>query len=89
MKLRSTTRYKRECSRSSWAWSGCTATQPWAQSSQQWQVKCEADERVERDRPAFLVKAFMTCLPVTGFDESNTRKPKWVECKNQRLGVSY
>jgi hypothetical protein len=46
------------------------------------------DKRVERD-PAFLVKAFMTCLPVTGFDESNTRKPKWVECKNQRLGVSY
>jgi hypothetical protein len=37
----------------------------------------------------FLVKTFMTCLPVTGFDESNKRKPKWVAFNNKRAKVIY
>jgi hypothetical protein len=37
-----------------------------------------------------LAKTFMTCLPVTGFDENNKRKPEWVEFNNKRAeGVSY
>jgi hypothetical protein len=40
--------------------------------------------------PNFLAKAFMTCLPVTGFDEINKKRPKWVEFKgNKRLKVNY
>ena len=43
----------------------------------------------EMSDPNFLAKTFMTCLPVTGFDESNTRKPKWVEFNNKRAKVNY
>jgi hypothetical protein len=47
----------------------------------------------EMKDPNFLAKAFMTCLPVTGFDESsfdgNKRKPKWVEFNNKRAKVNY
>jgi hypothetical protein len=44
----------------------------------------------ERNDPDFLAKTFMTCLPVTGFDESNTHRPKWVEFKdNKRAKVNY
>ena len=42
----------------------------------------------EMSDPNFLAKTFMTCLPVTGFDES-TRKPKWVEFNNKRAKVNY
>jgi hypothetical protein len=34
--------------------------------------------------PNFLAKTSMTCLPVTGFDESNKRKPEWVEFNNNK-----
>jgi hypothetical protein len=54
-----------------WAWSDCTATPPWAQSPQQWQL------RKERKDMGYLAKTFMTCLPVTGFDKRNKRKPRW------------
>jgi hypothetical protein len=48
----------------------------------------------EMKDPNFLAKAFMTCrpaccLPVTGFDESNKRKPEWVEFNNKRAKVNY
>jgi hypothetical protein len=47
----------------------------------------------EMKDPNFLAKTFMTCLPVTGFDESsfdgNKRKPKWVEFNNKRAKVNY
>jgi hypothetical protein len=44
--------------------------------------------------PNFLARTSMACLPVTGFDESNTRRPKWVEFKDnkrhvKRLEASY
>jgi hypothetical protein len=31
----------------------------------------------------------MTCLPVTGFDESIKRKPKRAEFNNKRVEVNY
>jgi hypothetical protein len=43
----------------------------------------------EMSDPYFLAKTFMTCLPVTGFDESNTHRPKWVEFNNKRAKVNY
>jgi hypothetical protein len=53
-------------------------------------AKLAAKAAEEMKDPNFLVKAFMTCLPVTGFDESNKRKPKWVAFKdNKRAKVSY
>jgi hypothetical protein len=39
--------------------------------------------------PHFLAKTSMTCLSVTGFDESNKRKPEWVEFNNKRAEVNY
>jgi hypothetical protein len=43
----------------------------------------------ERKDKNFLAKAFITCLPVTGFDKI-TKTPKWVEFKdNKRLKVNY
>jgi hypothetical protein len=53
-------------------------------------AKLAAKAAEEMSDPDFLAKTFMTCLPVTGFDESNTRRPKWVEFKdNKRLEVNY
>ena len=51
-------------------------------------AKLAAKAAEEMEDPDFLVKTFMTCLPVTGFDES-TRKPKWVELNNKRAKVHY
>jgi hypothetical protein len=39
--------------------------------------------------PDFLVKTSMTCPPVTGFDECNKRKPKWVNFDNKRARANY
>ena len=39
--------------------------------------------------PNFLARTSMTCLPVTGFDESNKRKPEWVAFNNKRAKVIY
>jgi hypothetical protein len=44
----------------------------------------------EMSDPDFLAKTFMTCLPVTSFDEINKKRPKWVALKdNKRLKVNY
>jgi hypothetical protein len=43
----------------------------------------------ERNDPNFLAKTSMTRLPVTGFDESNKRKPKWVEFCNEKAKASH
>jgi hypothetical protein len=52
-------------------------------------AKLAAKAAEEMSDPNFLAKTFMTCLPVTGFDEI-TKKPKWVEFKdNKRLKVNY
>jgi hypothetical protein len=52
-------------------------------------AKLAAKAAEEMKDPNFLAKTFMTCLPVTGFDESNKRKPKWVEFNNKRAKVNY
>jgi hypothetical protein len=53
-------------------------------------AKLAAKAAEEMRDPNFLAKTFMTCLPVTSFDESNTSRPKWVEFKdNKRLKVNY
>jgi hypothetical protein len=72
------TRSKLNCSRSGWASSDCTATPPWAQN------KLAAKAAEEMKDPNFLAKTSITCLPVTGFDESNKRKPEWVKFKQQQ-----
>jgi hypothetical protein len=52
-------------------------------------AKLAAKAAEEIKDPNFLAKTFMTCLPVTGFDESNKRKPEWVEFNNKRAKASY
>jgi hypothetical protein len=53
-------------------------------------AKLAAKTAEEMKDPNFLAKTFMTCLPVTGFDESNKRKPEWrVEFNNKRAKVNY
>ncbi|MDA9686960.1 hypothetical protein N9U05_00545 [bacterium] len=52
-------------------------------------AKLAAKAAEEMEDPDFLVKTSMTCLPVTGFDESNKRKPKWVAFNNKRAKVNY
>ena len=52
-------------------------------------AKLAAKAAEEMKDPNFLARTSMTCLPVTGFDESNTRKPKWVEFNNKRAKVNY
>jgi hypothetical protein len=52
-------------------------------------AKLAAKATEERKDENCLAKTSMTCLPVTGFDKI-TKKPKWVECKdNKRLNVNY
>jgi hypothetical protein len=52
-------------------------------------AKLAAKAAEEMKDPDFLVKTFMTCLPVTGFGESNKRKPEWVAFNNKRAKVIY
>jgi hypothetical protein len=52
-------------------------------------AKHAAKAAEEMKDPNFLAKTFMTCLPDTGFDEGNKRKPEWVEFNNKRAKVNY
>jgi hypothetical protein len=53
-------------------------------------AKLAAKAAEEMSNPNFLAKTFMTCLPVTSFDEINKKRPKWVQFKdNTRLKVNY
>jgi hypothetical protein len=49
-------------------------------------AKLAAKAAEELKDPDFLVKTFMTCLPVTG--HCNKRKPQWVEFNNKRVKVN-
>jgi hypothetical protein len=52
-------------------------------------AKLAAKAAEEMSDPDFLAKTSMACLRVTGFDESNKGKPKWVEFNNKRAKVNY